>query len=195
MSQGAEVEAGVPTWERGPAAALGALVALGGTIGFVKSRSRPSLIAGSLIGGGFASCAYGLGADKSPTTQRRAANGALLLSSLTAMYMGKKALYTHRNVLSMKVLAGGKKYIVYSYHRQPKLMAYLKPGGIKWMPGGVVCVASTATAGFYSGVTPGDIIGVPGRASADGAGIEATVTSLLQSWLSWLRSQAAGPSS
>ena len=159
----------------GPAAALGALVGTGGLIGFVTSRSVPSLIAGSLIGGGFGTCAFFLGDDKSALQQQRAATSATALSTLTGLYMGKKALSTRQNVRSFEVLADGSfKYgplaiclrsfvpahnthtvvspvAVHTNHFQKSLRSYFKPGGIKWMPGGVVFVASTATAAYYAG--------------------------------------------
>jgi uncharacterized membrane protein (UPF0136 family) len=95
-------------------------------------------------------CAAGRHAGSaSPDTARRGLAAAAGLSALTTVFMGKRALWSRKLVRSLRTLPGGGIDAVYTNHRQYRLSDYARPGGIRWMPGGVLCAASSASLGYH----------------------------------------------
>ncbi|TPX32926.1 hypothetical protein SmJEL517_g04097 [Synchytrium microbalum] len=76
-----------------PAYTIGALCAIGGTIGYVKSRSTPSLVAGLAFGGLFIASGYMIQTNANYGVELATATSALLL-----LAMGPRAARTQKPV-------------------------------------------------------------------------------------------------
>ncbi len=139
---------------------MAALLTMGGVAGFAARRSKPSLIAGVVLGSSFGASGYAIGttrrsvivatprtrnsddtlrmlaASDSRTVSQRGCVAALVLSTLTAGVMGKRALSSRRLVKTLEVASDGQVHAQYSSHFQPRLAAYANPRNVVWMPGG-----------------------------------------------------------
>lgn len=96
------------------------------------------------------SCLPCVAADSSsPDTAQQGVVVATGLSAFTAAFMGKRAFWSRKLVRSLRTLPDGGLDVVHTYHRPYRLRDYAKPGGIRWMPAGVLCAASVASLGYH----------------------------------------------